>query len=237
MNSNNANLDLGHSVERRFERASSLTEKDMDSLWKICGRDGTHTDEFEEAVRHAVLYYFPGPQRTPAFTAKDRARYYAKLEKTVASLRSQLENVDDQIVNEIDWSGEAFGPENFDTTLAADYGMFSYGGYLFQRLHEDLEVFANIVSSSVADHVPSRGKPKQNGALESTIQDLGDIYETCSGSKPMDGYRYDDLDDLQPYKGSFFDFLHTVFWTVNGTRYPSSNTIGDAARRLYKLRK
>lgn len=237
MSADSAKSSFSHSETRRLERASSLTNSDMDKLWKICGLECEHSAEFAERVRQAVYFYFPGPDSLFLFPAKERARLYDKLEKTVGSLRDQLENIHEEMINEIDWSGEAYEPEGFDTSLPADFGAITYGGYLIYRLQDQLEDFAHMVSDAREDHGKSRGKPKQNESLESTIRDLGEIYQRFSGRAPMAGYRYDELDEQQPYKGPFFDFVHALLWTVNGSNYPTSNTIGDTARRLFKLRK
>ncbi|WP_170326244.1 hypothetical protein [Ruegeria arenilitoris] len=228
---------LENSEARRLERASSLTDEDFHKLWEICGQEGNYSADFSKRVREAVYFYFPGRSKNFAQSAKERNRFYGRLEKSIGNLREQLDSIHDDMVIEIDWGGDGYEPEGFDLKQAADFGVFTYGGYLLYTLQGQLEDFAEIVATAKKENGNPRGKPKQNEALESTISDLGDIYRDFSGKAPMAGYRYDELDERQPYKGPFFDFLHGVLWTVNGRDYPTSNTLGDTARRLFKLRK
>ncbi len=220
-----------------MERASSLTDEDLNKLWEICGLEGNCSAEFSRRVREAVYFYFPGPSKQFVLSAKERNRFYAKLEKSIGNLREQLDGIHDDMVVEIDWGGDGYEPEGFDLSQAADLGVFTYGGYLLHTLEGQLEDFAEIVATAKKENGNPRGKPKQNEALESTISDLAEIYQDYSGREPMAGHHYDDLNELQPHQGPFLDFLHTLFWTVNGSNFPTSNTIGDAARRQFKLRK
>ena len=218
-------------------RAEAFERLNLNTLWKICGLEGGYSDAFESDLWNALYIYRPGPDRYAYLPAKERSRLYIKLENAVSNLLAQMASMDEQIETEIDLEGYGFEPEGFDDSAAAEYAMFTYGGYLIYTLHDQLKTFAEIVSEAKKNSLKPRGKPKQNAGLEQTINDLGEVFRKYSGQAPMTGYRYDELDELQPYKGPFFDFLHATFWTMNGMGKPSSHTIGDATRRAFGLRK
>lgn len=223
--------------KRDQQRADAFSRLNLNTLWRICGLDGDYSDEFQQDLWDALSVYRLGPDRYAFLPAKDRIRQYDKLENAIQKLRAQLGSMDEQIQTEIDMEGHAVEPEGFDETAPSEYGMFSYGGYLVYTLQEQLKIFSEIVSDAKKNSLKPRGTPKQNASLELTIQDLGDIFERYAGQSPMAGYRYDELDESQPYKGRFFDFLHAIFWSINGIGKPSSHTIGDTARRAFGLRK
>jgi hypothetical protein len=225
---------------RGKDRHEAFERLDLEKLWVLCDGEGAPRAEFAHDLRKVLQFYRPGPDSFVFLPAKERKPVYDKLEKAISNIHAQFANIHEHIEWEIDTVSIDFEPEEFEeleVLISGEYAGLSYGVYLIDTLQGRLQELSEILSAARKEHTRPKGKPKQNGSLERTIKELGTVYEKYTGREPMAAYRYDELDQTQPYQGPFFDFLHAVFWTMSGKEEPSGHSIGDAARRAFGLRK
>lgn len=227
-------------AHREHEMKSAFGRLDLDRLWQICGGKDSPGGDFVNDLREALQFYRPGPNPSAFLPAKQRKPLYDKLEKAIGTLRDQLVNMDDFVAFEIDAASIQLEPDDFDQYASGEYAGLSYGEYQLFTLLQNLDEYSEIVCAARESHTKPKGKPKQNRILEETVKDLGAVFEKYASQEPMAGYRFSDwdgIDESQVYHGPFFDFLHAIFWSMHGKGNPTSNTIGDAARRAFELRK
>ena len=236
---NDSNLDSLLSGSRKHEKdfLSSFSRIDLQKLWILCGRQCEQSACFEESVRAVVEHYRPQAVRLARLPAKERNPIYNRLDKAVSALLSELYDLPEVIQLEITNSAEESTPENVSEIVSGRFEGLSYGEYQVYSLEESLSKFHDIIKDAHKVHGIPRGKPKQNENLTETILGLGEIFKRYSGEDPMSSYSYDELDDREPYKSRFFDFLRIVLWSFNGRDFPSGHAIGDAARRAFGLKK
>ncbi|SFJ54589.1 hypothetical protein [Celeribacter neptunius] len=234
-------IHLSDAGRRRIaERAAAFARLDLAKAWRTLGVEGDCPATFEADLAEAMSFYSPGPDQKVSLDAKTRTPIYRKLEKTIASLQDQLDEMHDHIVWEIDAASTGVEPEDFEATLPEDYEGLSFGGYHIHLLIDRLATFSDILDEARRVHDKPKGKPKQNETLSDTIKELGYVFKKYTGQEPMTGYRFDDwngIDDAQVYHGPFFDLLHLVFWSMYGQENPTSHVLGDTARRAFNLRK
>ena len=224
-----------YKVEAQTEALSRL---DFERLWHLCGGEGAASDTFEHDVKSVMRRYRLGPDRFARMPAKERTPHYRTLERVVGSLRDQLETMHPHIAWELETAGINHEPEGFlDQSIGEPHEGLSYSEYLMDALLNELAIFSDILRDAQADNRTPRGKPKQNSNLETTIRGLGAVYQKHTEREPMAGYRYNDIDESQPYQGRFLNFIQATIWAFNGAQKPSSHAIGEAARRAFGLRK
>lgn len=221
---------------------------DIDQLWKLCEGQGRAPGEFEQDLWEAIGDYRSTADVKVFLPARERNPQYNKLQKSIDGLKTQLDELHEFLEFEIIAVSIDFEPDQPDDDEYYWPGLdegYTYGEYQIARVLEHLGEFEKIVQAARDRHKRSKGKPKKNQSFEDTILRLGRVFEKHSGKPAMSKYRYDDLlndaDDpdgeSQPYQGPFFDYLHMIFWTINGRQEPTSHAIGDAARRAFELRK
>lgn len=221
---------------------------DIDRLWKFCDCQGTTPEKFGQNLREALSDYRLTDAVKVSLPAQERTPEYNKLQKSIDGLKTHLNEMHEFIEFEINAVSIDFEPDQPDDDESCWPGLdegYTYGEYKIAQIREHLGEFEKIVEAARDRHKRAKGPQKKNQSLEDTILRLGHVFETYSGKPPMSKYRYDDLlndaDDpsgeSRPYQGPFFDYLHMIFWTINGRQAPSSHTIGDAARRAFELRK
>lgn len=226
--------------KRAAERAAAFARLDVAKAWQMLGGIGDYPTTFKADLADAMRFYSPGPDQTVSLNAKTRMPIYRKLEKTIASLQDQLDEMHDHIVWEIDSASVGIEPEDFEDTLPPEYEGLSFGGYHIHLLTDRLSTFSKILDEAKRVHGKSKGKPKQNETLADTITELGYVFKRHTEQDPMAGYRFDDWngdDEAQVYHSPFFDLLHLVFWSMYGRENPTSHVLGDTARRAFNLRK
>ena len=227
-----------HPVQR--EREEALGKLDTCGAWAACGLEGEPGSDFTRDIRQAFASYRPGPDQYAALPARQRNAHYNRIAKAIDNIETELDEMNDIIVFEIDDASIHFEPEDEDelrALLSGDYEGLSYGGYHIYSILDHLKELKEVVAYARSSHARKRGKPKQNGTLEQTIANLANVYWKHTGKDPMTGYRFDDWsgdDKSQAYHGPFFDFLHRVFWSMYGRENPTSHVIGHAAREAFK---
>jgi hypothetical protein len=224
-------------------RKAAFQKIDITAAWAACGLNGPPEDSFQTDLFAALEFYQTGPDRMAFIPAKLRNTLYSKLEKSIANLEQQLDELDDRVAFEIDAASVYFGPDDEDELLALLSGEnegLGYGSYHIYSILDHLAELKEIVAAARESRARGRGKPKQNQTLADTITKLGHVFTKYTDQEPMMGYRFDDWnngEEAQVYHGPFFDLLHLVFWSMNGPSNPTSHVIGDTARRAFNLKK
>lgn len=219
-------------------KSETLARLDFNRLWQLCGGEEAASDDFTKDMKSVMRSYRPGPDPLVRMPAKDKAKHYNALEKAVTNLGDQIKDMHAHIEWELNTAGIDFEPEDFfETCVGTPHEGLSYSEYLADVLLNELAQFSDIVREARALNKRRRGKPKQNSNLEATIRALGDVYKKQSGCEPMAGYRFNDIDESQPYQSPFLDFVQSALWTFNDAPKPSGYAIGEAARRAFELRK
>lgn len=233
-----ADDDIPDMRNRQGGAGEALERLDFGRLWTLCDGQGVASYSFEKDVRAVLCRYRPGPDRIVRMPAKERTQHYNGLEKAIIDLRRKFEEMHPHIAWELDMAGIDYEPvELIDGILKGSHEGLSYSEYLTDVLLSQLEQLEDVVRAARSENMARRGKPKQNSNLETTIRDLGAVYKKHMGREPMAGYRFNDIDESQPYQGPFLDFIQSALWTFNGAQVPSGYAIGEAARRAFGLRK
>lgn len=209
-------------------------------FWKHLGLDRDLPSEFVSQLENALVVYIAEPSRTPTVSTRDRNAAYNKLENAIEKLTAEMIDQAGWLWIEMSEAGMDFEPPDFGNPTVFDLG--EYEGLNFSEMKKDkaldaLREYSKIVRHARKSDAKPRGRRKQNMLLEETLFRLGRLYTSYTAKPPMKGYRYDESDSVQPYRGPFLDFAYDVLWTVAGRPVPSGSAIGDAARRVFKLRK
>lgn len=230
--------DLPEVEIRNGQKPETLARLDFNHLWHLCGGEEAASDNFTNDVKSVMRTYRPGPDQLVRMPAKDKTKHYNSLEKAITNLRDQIKDMHSHIEWELTTAGIDFEPEDFfEKSVGTPHEGLSYSEYLADVLLNEMAQFSDVVRDARALNKAQRGKPKQNANLEATIRALGDVYKKHSGCEPMAGYRFNDIDESQPYQSPFLDFVQSVLWAFNEAQKPSGYAIGEAARRAFGLRK
>jgi len=233
VNDDDPYCNRAHETEfyERFRRIN------IDEVWRQCCTDQPRPNEFEPALSDALYFYSPKPGNRVAIPALERSRWYQKLERAAVMMLAELDEVPDAIWWELQNIYEVNSPADVDSILSEENEGLTYGEYATEQLSDQIALFLATIRESQKAYKPSAGRPKQNESLEQTIRDLGTFFERFAGQEPMATYRYDPHEESNHYKGPFMDFLCAVIWSFNGSNLPSNDTLGEAARSAFGLRK
>ncbi len=209
----------------------------LDNAWHDCGGVNAAPDWFCVEFTQIINGYSKFPSRRISMPAKDRAKFYAKLEKASQTVLDLLQECPDLVELELQDSFTFNEPENVDDILTGEFEGLTYAEFTFDRLKFYLETLQQFGDEARVYNKPARGKRKQNENLEETLRSLGTLFEKVSGRSAMDGYYYDESDATTPYKGEFLEFSTRSIWAKNESDFPSNSAIGEAARVAFELRK
>ncbi|WP_424832266.1 hypothetical protein [Ruegeria sp.] len=221
-----------------LDSQNKKSELDFENMWKQMQLPLPIAEGFVADIGWIAQHYHPKPRRIAPLSAKERKAIYGKLDKTISSLLEQLSNLPPSIQWEFDEVGMGNEPENyFEDSLGSDHEGLGYSEHLVDDVQEKLPKIQFLIGEALEQHKRPRARPKQNESLEETIQQLAKVFLHYTGRNPMETYRYDELDEDQPYKSDFFSFLYAFFWADQSHKFPSSHTIGNTTFRVFGLKK
>lgn len=217
----------------------ALKKDDFDRFWLSLGQCGAASVEFEQEIKLALRGYSYDQKRPPKVSANVRKAAYDPLEKAIQRIVKQLSDPADWLTIELAEASMDFEPPDFgDWTLSdmGDYEGLDWSDVKRHRILDELSELSKIITLARSENSGKRGRPKQNSELEIVIQRLAGIFAQTAEQEPSKGYYFDPLDPERPYKGPFLDFVYDVIWSHNGKDVPAGGSIGDAARRVLKVR-
>ncbi len=225
-------------LEHMLDNHDKKLELDLEHMWGQMQLPLPVAKGFATDIEYIARHYRPKDRRIKPLPAKERKTIYSKLDKTVSSLLDQLSNLPPSIQWEIEEVGMANEPEDyFENAIGADHEGLDYGEYLIDVLKGKLPEIAFLIQEGLEHHKRPRARPKQNESLEDTIQRLAKVFQHYTGRNPVKTYRYDELDEEQPYKSDFFSFMYAFFWVDQNHKFPTSHTLGNATLRVFGLKK
>ncbi len=218
----------------------ALKKDDFDRFWLSLGQCGAASIEFEQAIEAALEGYAHNQSWPPKVSANVRKAAYDPLENAIERIVKQLSDPADWLTIELAEASMDFEPPNFGDRTLIDMGEYEgldWSDVKRHRILDELSELSEIVAQARGENSGKRGRPKQNSELEIVIQRLARIFAQTTEHEPSKGYYFDSLDPERPYKGPFLDFVYDVIWSHNGKDVPAGGSIGDAARRVLKVRK
>ncbi|WP_170545825.1 hypothetical protein [Ruegeria arenilitoris] len=221
-----------------LDNQDEKSELDFENMWKQMQLPLPIAEGFVADIGWIAQHYHPKDRRITPLPAKERKAIYSKLDKTISSLLEQLSNLPPSIQWEFDEVGMGNEPENyFEDSLGSGHEGLGYSEHLVDAVQEKLPNIQFLIGEALEQHKRPRARPKQNENLEDTIQRLAQVFQHYTGRDPMEKHRYDETDADQPYKSDFFSLLYAFFWVDPSHRFPTSQAIGNAALRVFGLKK
>ncbi|WP_322867737.1 hypothetical protein U5922_016900 [Aquicoccus sp. G2-2] len=207
------------------------------AVWQDCGGQGQMPDWFAQRLWEIMRSYRYGPDQKVQMPAKERDRFYRKLEKASQALLDITHEIPDRIIIELEDTFTSNDPEeNFMRRMLEEPGT-SYFEQTVERVEAHVKLLQKIASEAYQIHKPANGRRKQNSDFEYTLVELGELFEQVSGQAPMKTYHFDELNDDQPYQGRYLTLVTNLLWSINGRGLPTNLMVGEAARRAFGLRK
>lgn len=221
----------------RLPGAQPFREIDSDTLWPNLQVAGDVPEQFGLEVRWALANLRPQPPVSPPGTSQERKRIYDRVTNALRRSISILSDEQERLSAEFGEVGMDFEPEDFVLTIPDSYEGLSYDEAIAHQIIDLSEEYIRIIEAATIEHAKPRGRAKTNDPLELTIKALGEVYVTYAQRDPMQGYGYSPTGGVQKFTGPFMDFIYAAIWMANGREVPTGDAIGDAARRVFGLRK
>lgn len=210
------------------------TPFNANSAWQACGRIGPASKFFEDRMNEILKSYFADQRKMPRTNNTKRKATFAKIQSLSEKLRTELDNLPDDLEHEITDAYMLNEPEEYsEESMGKDHEGLGYWEFEFWRLDTILARLDEILDESVINTRKPAGRPKQNENLEEAIQKLAVLYTEISGNDPTKGIVVSTYGNSEPYRGPFLDFLQTTIWTYNDREFPSSAALGETARRVF----
>lgn len=220
---------------------TSIANIDFDQAWVLCGQDGPAPQTFVEQVTSALHFYSVKRTAAKRPTKREVGNHFQKLEKTAQTLIDAMSDTTEKYGYILYHAYEDALPDHMsnddfeEKAVGTEYeGLHLYEAHI-ERLQTRLGTLIKTAQFAPKYIDTDKGRPKLNYFLESTLRDLGQVYQEATGRAPMDGYSYSDIEGT--YQGPFLDFATHILWSFAGKDIPTKTVIGDAARTAFGLRK